>query len=142
MIITEIPTYLLLNQRGQGKEIEKIREVLPDVGVAVFTKTLIVETVNLCNLSRLVVTTSNSHAIRITNLESEEQGHGLNRVVTTIDVITHEKIVCLRGLATNSEELNKIVELTVNITADSDRAIDILDVILFTENFTGLDSSK
>ena len=43
--------YLVVDKCGQGQVIEEIREVFPDVRVAVLSETLVVESVYLGNLA-------------------------------------------------------------------------------------------
>ena len=42
---------LLLNDRSQGQVVKEISKILPHIGVAVFAEALVIETVNLGNLS-------------------------------------------------------------------------------------------
>lgn len=46
---------LVIDQSCQGKVVEEIGEIFPDVCVAVFSKALVVETVDLCDLAGFVV---------------------------------------------------------------------------------------
>lgn len=62
---------LVFNNSGKWQVIEKFSEDLPDVGIAVFAKTFIVEAVHLSNLARFVITTKNSEAGLIAYLQSD-----------------------------------------------------------------------
>ena len=64
--------------------------------------------------------------------------HCLNRVIATVNIIAHEHIACIWDFATAVEELNKIVELTMDVTADGDGSLDRLAVRLFDENLFNL----
>ena len=44
-----------LDEGGEGKVVEQVGEVAPDVGVTVFAETLVVEAVYLGDLARLVI---------------------------------------------------------------------------------------
>lgn len=48
-------TDLVVDQGGQREVVEQVGEEFPDVGVAVLAQTLVVEAVDLGDLSRLVV---------------------------------------------------------------------------------------
>ncbi len=97
---------LLLNQGSQRKVVEQIGEVLPHVRIAILSQALIIETIDLGNLAGLVVTTGNGNAFAIADLESKEERNSLHRVVTTINVVTHEQIVSFWRLTANTEEFN------------------------------------
>ena len=50
-------TYLTIDERRQRQVVKEIGEILPDVGVAVLAQTLVIEAVDLCDLTTLMVTT-------------------------------------------------------------------------------------
>jgi len=69
---------LLFDDSGQGQVVEELSENFPDVGVAVLAEALVVETVNLSNLARFVVTAKNSDTVLIANLQANEQSDSFN----------------------------------------------------------------
>ena len=48
-------SYLSINQGSQRQVVKEVCEVLPHVGIAVFPQALVIEAVDLCDLSALVV---------------------------------------------------------------------------------------
>jgi len=42
---------LVVNEGGEGKIVEKVCKVLPNIGIAILSKTFVVEAVNLGNLA-------------------------------------------------------------------------------------------
>lgn len=48
--------YLSFDNSGKGKHIEKISKVFPYIGISILSKTLIVETIDLSDLSGLMIT--------------------------------------------------------------------------------------
>ena len=68
-------------------------------------------------------------------LQSDEKGDSFDGVVPSVDVVAHEKVVCVWRLSPNAKELHEIVELTVDVAANRDRAFHLLDVGLFCQNF-------
>lgn len=140
---------LIIDQSGQGKVIEEIGEIFPNVGIAVFSETLVIETVHLGDLTRFMISSEDSDSARVSDFQSYKKGHSLNRVITSINVITyierlesrsnsgrvsgvygqehtHEEVVGIWIWSTNSEQLHQVMKLTMNISADSDRTF--LDV--------------
>lgn len=102
-------THLVIDEGGEGEEIEQVGEEPPHVSVSVFAETLVVEAVDLCNLSRLVVSPEDRDAVAVSKLHGDEEGDGLDRVITTVDVVTHEEVVCVWRVAPDAEKLGKIV---------------------------------
>lgn len=83
---------------------------------------------HLCDLSALVVTSQYCDSILEANFQCDEKCDSLDTVVASIDVITHEQVVCIGWLTANLEQLTQIVELTVNVTANGHRSADLLNV--------------
>lgn len=79
---------LIIDEGGKGKVIKEVGEEFPHVGVAVFTEALVVETVDLGDLAGLVVSAQNGDPLGVPNLERNEERHRLDRVVSTVNVIT------------------------------------------------------
>ena len=129
---------LIVDQRRQGQIIEQVREKLPNVGIPILSQTLVVEPINLGDLPRLVVTPEDGHSISVTEFQGDEQGDGLDRVVASVDVVAHEEVVGVGGVASDAEELGEVVELSMNITTDGNRALDGLDIGLLHEDFPSL----
>ena len=69
---------LILDDSSQGQIIEELCELFPDVRVPVFPQALIVETIYLCDLSTLVVSSEYSESVLVANLQSNKQGYSLD----------------------------------------------------------------
>jgi hypothetical protein len=48
---------LTIDQSSQRKVVEQVGEILPDVGVSVFSETFVVESIHLSDLAGLVIAT-------------------------------------------------------------------------------------
>lgn len=91
------------NDGGQRQVIEQACEILPNIGISVLSQAFIIKSIDLGDLLTLVITSQDGNSVWISNFESDEKSHGLNRVVTSIDVISHEKVVVIRQSTTNFE---------------------------------------
>lgn len=92
---------LVLDDSCEWEVIKELCELFPYVSVTVLSQAFIIEAINLCDLSALVVTSKDSESIFKADLEGNEESDSLNRVVTTINVVTHEEIVGVGRLTTN-----------------------------------------
>ena len=79
---------LVFNKSGEREEVEEIGEVFPDVCIAVFPEAFVVETVDLGDLTGLVVTAEDGDALWVADFEGDEKGDGLNGEVSAVDIIT------------------------------------------------------
>jgi len=80
--------YLVIDEGSEREVVEEVGKVLPDVGIAVLAEALVVEAVDLRDLTRLVVAAQDGDPLRVSDLEGDEKRHGLDGVVTTVNVVT------------------------------------------------------
>jgi len=125
---------VILNHSCEWKVIKKSGEILPDISVSVLSEALIVESINLGNLLALMVSSKDSYSLWESDFKSNHQGDSLNRVESSVNIVTHEDIVVLWDLTANLEELLKIEELTMDISANGDWGSDRLNVALAAED--------
>jgi hypothetical protein len=69
---------LVVDKGGEGQVVEEICEILPYICVAVFSKTFVIESVDLGDLAGFVVATENGNALRITDFEGNEESNGFD----------------------------------------------------------------
>ena len=86
-------TDLVLDESGEGKVIEQIGEVSPYVGVSVLPQAFVVEAVDLGDLAGFVVSSEDGDPIAVPQLHRDEESDGLDGVVSSVYVITHEEVV-------------------------------------------------
>ena len=87
--------YLVVDDNTQGKEIKHIREVVPDISVAIFSGTLGVETIRLCDSTGLVVSSNQMNALGVSQLQTNEQGNCFDAEKAAIDVVTYSTVIAL-----------------------------------------------
>ena len=59
---------LVFNESSEGEVVEKVGEIFPDVGVSIFAEALVVEAVDLRDLTGFVVTSDQRYSVRISAL--------------------------------------------------------------------------
>lgn len=120
--------YLSVNECGEGQIVEQISKVFPHVRISIFAQTLVVESVDLRDLTGLVVAAQDGDSFSVADLQSDQQRHCLHRVVAAIDVVAHEQVVCVGRSSAYSEQLHKIVKLAVDVAAHCHGAFYFLNV--------------
>jgi len=75
----------------------------------------------LCDSARLVVAPDEIDPVGIPEFEETEEGDGLDAVVSAVDVIPEKEVIGRRHEPAHVEQLDDVIELTVNIADDSDR---------------------
>lgn len=85
--------YFAFNNSSEREQVEKVSEVFPNIGVPVFPETLVVESVDLSDLSALVVASEDGHSVLESDFETHEQSDCLHRVVASVHIVSHEQIV-------------------------------------------------
>ncbi len=95
---------MVFDEGGEGEVIEEVGEESPHVRIAIFAEALVVETVHLRDLPRFVVSAEDCYSIAVSELEGYEEGDGLDRVVASVDVITHEEVVGVGRVAADAEQ--------------------------------------
>lgn len=112
---------LLINDGGNRQTVEAISKSLPQLNV-VATFALVVESIDTVDRGALVVATQNEEVLGVLDLVGEQEADGLKRLLATVDVITEEQVVGLRGETAVFEEAQKVVVLTVDITANLNKS--------------------
>lgn len=126
---------LSFNDGSNTKIVENFGAVLPRVGITILSDGLIVESIDSSNLSCLVITSEEGNVSWILELKAEQELESLNRVVASVNEVTHEDIASVRDLTSLIKELQEIMELTMDISTNSDWSRYWLNVALFDQNF-------
>lgn len=59
---------LILDNSSERKEIKQLSQALPNIWISIFTAALIVESINLCDLSGFMISSQNSDTVFVSNL--------------------------------------------------------------------------
>jgi len=89
----------------KGQVVKNGGAVAPHVGRPILAKALIVEAINLGDLSALVVSPDKSDSFRISDLQGQQQQESFYTVISSVNKISHEKIIGVRALTTHLEKL-------------------------------------
>ena len=60
----------LFNHSGKGKVIKEVSEVFPHIRIPVLSQTLIIETIHLCDLTWLMISTEDGNAVLVSHLQT------------------------------------------------------------------------
>lgn len=63
-----------------------------------------------------MISSEDGESLRISDFQRNKESHGLDGVISTIDVVSHEEVVGFGRLTTDFEEFTQVVELTVDVT--------------------------
>jgi len=106
----------LVTDEGRGREaIEDVAKSLPQID-AIAPLALVVEAVDPANRRRLVVPPEKEKVLWILDLVCEEEADCLKTPLTTVNVVSQEKIIGLRRKPPVVEDSEQIVVLPVHIS--------------------------
>lgn len=63
---------LVVDECGEGEVVEEVREIFPDIRVSVLSKTLVVEAIDLSDLTGLVISTENGDSRGVSDFEGNK----------------------------------------------------------------------
>lgn len=72
----------IFDYSGQRQVIKKLSQGFPDVAVTVFSAAFIIESVDLGNLSRLVVSSQDDDSVFVSDFEGNQQSDSFNTVMS------------------------------------------------------------
>lgn len=78
-----------------------------------------------------MITSEKGNVSWILELQTEQELESLNWVVASVNEVAHEDIASVRDLTSLIKELQKIMELTMDISTNSDWSRNWLNVALF-----------
>ena len=124
----------IINNSSKRQKIEYFCAKPPNINRSILPQTLIIKSINLSNLSTLMISPNQSNLIPIPNLQRQKQKESLYRMEPPIDEITHENIISFRTIPPHLEQLHEIIELSMDISANCDRCFDILNIAFLEQD--------
>ena len=106
----------VINNGSKCQIVKNLSAVPPDIDRTVFTKTFIVKTVDLGDLSTLVISSNQSNSFRIPDFQSQQQQECLDRVVPPIYEVSHKQVIGIRTFSSHLEQLHQIIKLAMDVT--------------------------
>lgn len=97
---------LVINDGSQWQEIKDLSAVPPHVNRAVLPQALIVETVDLGDLSALMISSNQGNSVSVPDFQGQQEQESLNRVEASVHEVSHEDVVGLGAVSSHLEELH------------------------------------
>jgi hypothetical protein len=127
--------YLLVNDCCYWQTIKTVCEGLPKFD-AVSSFAFVIETVDTINGSTFVISSEDKEIFRVFDLVGEQQTYCLKTLFSSINIISQEKVIGIWWKPSVFEQTEKIVVLTVNITANLYRGFKFEKYGLTYEDFS------
>lgn len=128
---------LLVDEGRQREIVENFGAVPPHIHTAVLAEAFVVEAIDLGDLARLVVAADKRNAVRIAHFERQQQKEGLHAVKAAVHEVAHKEIIGAGTVATHLEKLDQVKELAVDVTADRNGRVNVVNVRLFDKDVFG-----
>lgn len=106
---------LLIDESGNRQAVKAVSEGLPKLDV-VSALALVVEAIDTVDRGTLMIASEQEKVLGVLDFVSEQEAHGLEGLLATVDVVSQEEVVCIGGEATVFEQSEQVVVLPVNIT--------------------------
>ena len=78
---------LVVDHDAEGQEIEHIREIVPDIGVAVLAGAFCVETVRLGDAAGFMISANQVDTLGVSKLEADEKRYRFDTKEATVDIV-------------------------------------------------------
>lgn len=126
--------YFVLHKSSERKVVKKVSEALPYSLAVVFPGTLVVESIDLCNLPAFVVAPQHSYPLTVSNLEAKQQRYTFHGEVAAVYIVPEEEVICVWRKSPNAKELHQVMKLSMDITRNCNRASHRLHIALHREH--------
>uniref|UniRef100_A0A7S4L074 Uncharacterized protein n=1 Tax=Paramoeba aestuarina TaxID=180227 RepID=A0A7S4L074_9EUKA len=126
---------ILINEYGKWKVIEYFCKIFPCVRRSVFIQALIIKSIDLCDLTTLVISANQTYLAWIAYFQKKENSEALHRMEASVDKVSHEHVAGIRNVPANSEKLKQIEELAVYVTNYGTWSGKTCHIVFFQKDF-------
>lgn len=133
---------LIFDDGSEWNIVEEIGEHSPRSITSILLHTLVIEPIDLRNSPRLMIAPCEMNTLRISNLQSHKQRYSFHWIISSIDKVTHKQVVSERHVSSYRKELNEVVQLSVNVSTNSNWYLDWSRICLLQEDSSGFLSDK
>lgn len=84
-----------------------------------------------------MISSDQRHSVGVAYFDGQQEKERFHRIESSVHKVTHKEIVGFRDFSTDSEEFHEVKELAMDVTADSDGRVNVLDVAFLNQDFTG-----
>jgi len=126
---------LLVDNGCYWQAVEAVCKCLPQLNV-VTAFAFVIEPVNPVNAGALMVSAQDEKVLGVLDLVGEQQADRLQRLLSSIDIVSQKQIIGLGWETTVLEEAEQVVVLSMDITADFDRCLQLQEDRLVDEDLT------
>ena len=107
---------LVFNLCCNRQALKEVGEHFPNEVGSVFSEALIIESVEFVDLSIFMVASEDGDSGFVLDFEQKYVEEGLDAVESSVNKVAEKEVVCIRTFTANFEQLNQIIELSMNIT--------------------------
>ncbi len=129
---------LILNQSSQRQVVKGFVKILPWSWTSILFHNFVIETVYSSNLPRLMISPEQNDVFGVFELVTEKEFNGLNRVVPTVYKVSDKNVSWAWEFASYFKELQDIIKLPMNVTADNHRGFGLMYIRLLKEQLFDL----
>lgn len=126
--------YLPLNYSCEGEIVEQLSQHFPNIIVLILPHAFIIKPIVLSDASWLMISSKNCQPFFVPDFQAQKKAYSFDGVVSSVDIISQKKIVSIRDIASDLEQLHKVVELPMYISADVYRCSHVYYIGFFRED--------
>lgn len=112
---------LVVDNGSNSQVVKHLSKRPPDIERPILSDAFIIEAIDLGDEAGLVVAPQQSYPVSVPHLQCQQHQEGLDAVSPSVHIVPEEDIVSVGWVAPNFKKLQKVVQLSVDISANGDR---------------------